>query len=133
MGFITFDARFVVGHPDIDRQHAGLFDMVNQLHEAMRTGKARQEIATTLGFLKTYTVEHFQTEERLMEASGYPGYEAHKDQHDALTRQVIDLEARYLEGSLAISITLMDFLRAWLTDHIANQDQQLARFLKDRA
>lgn len=69
MSFITFDGRYKVGHAVIDRQPAGLFDAVNKLHDAMKSGAGREEIGRTLAFLRTYTVEHFSAEEASMRES----------------------------------------------------------------
>ena len=41
MPFAEFTDDLRVGHGDIDRQHASLFDAVNRLHDAMRSGSSR--------------------------------------------------------------------------------------------
>lgn len=132
MAFITFDERFHVGHQDIDSQHAGLFDAVNRLHDAMMAGKARQEVGGILAFLRGYTVDHFRSEEALMRAGAYPGYEAHKRLHDDLTRQVLDLEEKQRTGSVTLSLSVMNFLKDWLAHHISVEDRKVAARLASR-
>ena len=129
MPFVTFDDRFKVGHPEIDRQHSGLFDAVNRLHDAMKAGVARQELGKILAFLRTYTVEHFQTEEGIMQKSKYPGYASHKAIHDDLTRKVLDLEEQHKAGSMTLSIAVMNFLKDWLAHHISEEDKRLVEHL----
>lgn len=129
MPFVQFDPLYRLGHGEIDGQHEGLFEAVNRLHDAMREGRARQEIATTLGFLRQYTVEHFQAEEALMQASRYPGFPAHKQLHDALTRQVADLEAKHQSGAMTISLSVMNFLKEWLAHHISVEDRKVVGHL----
>jgi hemerythrin len=130
MAFITFDDRFKLGHPEIDAQHASLFDAVNKLYDAMAAGKARQELGGILAFLRDYTVMHFQAEEGLMKQSAYPAYPEHKRFHDDLTRQVLELEAKHQAGSMTLSLSVMNFLKDWLAQHISMEDRKVAEHLK---
>ena len=132
MGFIEFDDRFKLGHPEIDRQHSELFKAVNSLHDAMMEGKARQQLGGVLTFLRGYTVQHFQMEEGLMRGSAYPDYNVHKGLHDELTKQVLDLEAKHKAGSMTLSLSVMNFLKDWLAHHISEEDRRLADFLKSK-
>ncbi|MBI5496646.1 MAG: hemerythrin family protein [Deltaproteobacteria bacterium] len=133
MPFVVFEERFRVGHPEIDRQHAELFDRVNRLHDAMIAGHGRAEVGQVLAFLRHYTVTHFQTEEKFMQESGYGGYARHKAIHDDLTRKVLELEAALEAGSATLSITTMNFLKDWLAHHIGGEDQRLADHLRKPA
>ena len=130
MPFAVFSDELRVGHPEIDAQHASLFEAVNRLHDAMRAGRTREEQAGILAFLRSYTVEHFNTEEAFMAESAFPGLEHHRAEHERLLGQVQDLEARYATGSMTLSIMVMHFLKDWLTHHIAEEDQALAEHLR---
>lgn len=130
MPFIEFDQQYRLGHGEIDGQHEGLFAAVNTLHEAMRAGRGRHEIGETLAFLRRYTVEHFQAEEGLMAQARYPGFEAHKRLHDELTRQVLDLEDKHRSGAMTLSLSVMNFLRGWLAQHISVEDRKVVAHLK---
>ena len=133
MAFVCFDSRFQLGHPEIDAQHAGLFEAVNQLHDALMEGRARQELTATLAFLAAYTVSHFQTEEQLMEAFAYPATAEHRAEHAALVKQVQDLTERHQTGNMTISITVLQFLKHWLEVHISDHDRRLVAALKASA
>lgn len=130
MAFIDFDDRYKLGHADIDQQHAELFKAVNHLHDAMREGKARQQLGEILAFLRDYTVQHFQMEQGLMQRSGYPSQNEHKRIHDDLAKQVLDLEAKHNAGALTLSLSVMNFLKDWLAQHISQEDRRLADYLK---
>ncbi len=54
---------------------------------------------------------HFGTEEKLFEEQQYPEYAAHKQEHDALTRQVAELQKKFREGNATIPFEVLDFLR----------------------
>jgi hemerythrin-like metal-binding protein len=129
MPIVKWDAKYSVGHGTIDSQHQTLFDRVNALYDAMMAGKGRDEMARTLAFLREYTVEHFQTEENLMQKSDYPGYASHKAIHDDLAAQVLDLEAKHTQGSKVLGMEVMNFLKDWLVHHISEEDKRLAGHL----
>lgn len=129
MPIVKWEQKFAVGHVTIDSQHQTLFDRVNSLYHAMLGGQGRDELGRTLGFLREYTLEHFQTEETLMQKSAYPGYPAHKALHDELTARVVDLEAKHAAGSKVLGMEVMNFLRDWLTHHISVEDKRLASHL----
>jgi hemerythrin-like metal-binding protein len=132
MTFVQFSEEFHLGHSLIDSQHASLFEAVNQLHDLMLAGTSRQQLGRVLAFLRSYTVEHFATEEAFMAETDYPEMPAHKAQHDELVRQVQELEEKHTAGSLTLSITVMTFLRDWLAQHISVDDRKLAQHLQAR-
>jgi len=130
MQFCEFTADLRVGHEEIDHQHAALYDTVNRLHDALRAGRSRQEMGEILAFLRSYTVEHFRMEESFMRDAAYPGLESHHALHEALVRQVHELEDKYAAGTMILSIMTMHFLKDWLTNHIQDEDRKLAAHLK---
>ena len=131
MPFAEFTDELRVGHGEIDRQHAALYDAVNRLHDALKTGRSRQELGEILAFLRAYTVDHFQLEETFMQEKAYPKLEAHRALHQGLLRQVLELEEKYAAGSMTLSIMTMHFLRDWLNHHIQEEDRKLAAFLRE--
>jgi hemerythrin len=133
MPIVTWTEAYSVKIKSIDDQHKKLFELINKLHEAMSAGKARQVLSEIFTELTEYTVKHFAYEEGLMAKYGYPGYLAHKPQHEKLTAQVQDLQRRHQQGELALSLEVSNFLKDWLTEHILKTDQKYSAFLKDKA
>jgi hemerythrin-like metal-binding protein len=132
MPFAEFTDDMRIGHADIDRQHAALYETVNRLHDAMRSDHSREVQGEILAFLHAYTVEHFEAEEALMRNHGYPGLASHKALHDGLVQQVKELEEKYTAGSMTLSIMTMHFLKDWLTHHILEEDRKMAEYLKGK-
>lgn len=130
--FLEFDAKNRLGHERIDAQHAGLVAAVNALHEAVAAGRASAELGRLLANLRVLAVEHFQTEEQLMEASGYPGLALHRGIHGQLTRQVLLLERKFEAGALTLTAETFEFLKAWLVEHIDGEDRRLVAHLRSR-
>ena len=129
MAFIKWHPKYEVGVAIIDAQHQTLFTHVNALFDAMQAGHGKEELTRTLAFLANYTVEHFRTEEALMQRTAYPAYKHHKGIHDDLTRQVAELQAKLGQNPQMLSLPVMHFLRDWLSHHISEEDKKLAAHL----
>jgi hemerythrin len=72
-----------------------------------------------------YTKVHFAREEKFFAQTGYAGSAAHKQEHDTLTQQVLDVQQKYMSGaSAALSIDVLRFLKNWLINHIQGSDQK---------
>jgi hemerythrin len=132
MNLITWSDNMSVNIKSIDEEHKILVNMINDLHSAMGSGKGKAVMGKILTGLADYTKTHFAFEENLMQKNVYPGYLAHKGQHDALTKQVNDLYIKFTEGKAVVTVEVMHFLKNWLTDHIQNTDKKYAPFLSSK-
>jgi len=112
----------------MDNQHKKLFDLVNELHDAMCSGHGRDVAGDILRRLIDYTVQHFSAEEALLERYRFPGLAAHRAEHKALTSKVHEFKKEFDAGTCDV-IRLAKFLRYWLKDHIQNVDQRYGDFL----
>lgn len=121
-----------VGLETADTHHKKLVSMVNSLHEAMLKGEAKDVLAKILHALIVYTEKHFEYEEALFKANGYPDFEAHKQEHDELTAQVKTLNEEFNAGRISLSIEVMTFLKNWLAEHIMDSDMKAGKFLNDK-
>jgi len=133
MELIQWDDGLSVGVPEIDEQHKKLIGFINNLVKCEVDSKAQDEqIQSVLSGLFNYTSYHFFAEEQIMEASEYPNYDKHKDEHAALTAEVIDYFDRYLGGDRDIRSRLYEFLKGWLLNHIQVTDKGLGNYLSSR-
>jgi len=121
---MTWKNEYSVNIRQIDIQHKKLVELINDLHEAMSAGKAKDVLEKILGELVAYTKFHFSKEEELMETNGYAGLLAHRIKHKELTEKVLQFQNNFRSGSAALSIELMNFLKSWLVDHIQGTDKQ---------
>lgn len=132
MALITWSDSLSVKVKQFDDQHKKLVDMVNQLFDAMKTGKGNQVMGDILKQLIAYTQTHFAAEERLMKQYGYPDFEAHKKEHNALVMQVLDLQKQFQEGKAVLTQSVMTFLRDWLSKHIQGDDKKYGVFFNGK-
>lgn len=82
--------------------------------------------------LVDYTETHFADEERMMEANGYPDILRHKAAHKYLICRVIELKKEFLEGNGVLSVSVLNFLRDWLTTHIQGEDKKYGIFFNNK-
>jgi hemerythrin len=131
MALLTWSSRFSVGVKRMDEQHTVLFRMLNDLHESMMKGQAKQIVGPLLRKLSAYTHEHFTAEEGLMAASGYAGLTQHRVLHRDLIKQVNEFAARYERGESTLNLQLLNFLGDWLSTHIQNEDQKYGPWMNE--
>jgi hemerythrin len=121
---MEWNQTYSVSVKKFDDQHKKLIELLNQLHDAMKAGDGNTMLGITLQSLISYTGTHFSEEEKLMQANGYPDFAAHKAQHDALVKQVLELQKKYQSGGGVMTMTVMSFLKDWLTKHIQGVDKK---------
>jgi hemerythrin len=122
-----------VGIKSIDGQHQNLFAIALELYGAMSAGQGKSAVGPILDRLIQYTSVHFAHEERLMTQFGFPDFVKHKAQHDDLTLQVLDFQADYQAGRVAMTIQVLHFLKDWLLHHIQGSDKGYAPYVKSAA
>lgn len=111
-----------------DNHHKKLIDLINELHDAMLTGKTQNVLGMTLKVLKDYTKYHFGEEEKLMKVNSYKDYVLHKSEHDNFGIKVSECIEKYEAGRMTVSIELMNFLRDWFVGHIMGTDKKYSQF-----
>jgi len=116
----------------LDQQHQKLFSIIDQLQHALEMAKGQSVVKSVLDQLVSYTIQHFQAEEALLEKQGYPALPSHRAQHKALVDKVLNFQKEYAEGKHGVAPQLMMFLQTWLRDHIMKTDMQYSDFLQSK-
>ena len=127
-----WNANYSVNIGSIDAQHQNLFATGRELYTAMSAGKGRSVLAKILDRLVRYTEVHFAHKERMMKRHNYRDYAAHKAEHEAPTKQVLQFQADF-QGGHAMSVQLLNFIKDWLEKHINGSDKKYVPVLKDKA
>jgi len=122
-----WSTEYEIGLPEIDAQHRGLVAMINDLYVAKQAGEGAAAVKSTIERLLQYTQEHFEAEEWAMKRTQYPNYESHHRVHVALTRQVVEMLAA---GDALPTFELLNFLSAWLKEHIGHADRDFGRYVR---
>lgn len=132
MAFLNWNDNLNIGILQIDVQHKNLVNMLNQLYEAMSSGKGREVIEKIVKEMAGYTISHFGTEEKLMQQHGYPEYPQHKKEHELFVQKVQEFSSEIQKGNLIISSNVANFLKEWLIKHIQGTDKKYGHFLKEK-
>ena len=125
----TWTSEFSVGVDKFDMQHKVLFDMINKLHKALKSGKADSILGPILVELAEYTTTHFAEEEAMFRVHKYPDTEAHIKIHKELLSQVASVKERFDKGQ-HLGIEVMHFLKDWLLNHIQKVDKKYTEFFR---
>ncbi len=123
MALFTWNDSYSVKVALCDQQHKKLFEIINQLADAMRVGKGNEIVSKTVGELLQYTRTHFQQEEALLKRANYPQLAPHQEQHKKFVADVEGLLKQTREGRAANSIQVLNLLRDWLVNHIQKTDK----------
>jgi hemerythrin len=132
-GMFEWNAGYSVNIGSIDAQHQNLFAIGRELFAAMSAGRGKAVLAQVLDRLVQYTTAHFAHEERLLKLHNYRDYAAHKAEHDALVKQVLQFQAEFARGQAMMSVQLLQFIKDWLEKHINGSDKKYAPALREKA
>lgn len=121
------------GLAEMDREHAGQLNLLNDLKAAVRGGAPDKLVYALMDELVEHTNLHFLSEQLAMKLHAYEAYESHLLEHERLLLEVQDLKRSLATGATADKHSLIEALRAWLIVHIQNADRALAEYLSTRA
>lgn len=129
MPLIEWKETFSVKNDDIDAQHQKLIEMINDMHDAMKTGKGSEAVAEIIDEMKRYTVYHFETEEKLMEEAGYPELKEHREEHQHFNKKVNEFCKEMKKSKAGLSMQVMSFLADWMRKHFLEVDQKYVPYI----
>ncbi len=115
---------FKVGIEQVDAQHKHLFALVK--------GLKLETIDKTMDELLDYVVEHFSTEQDLMEQSNFPDFRTHLTLHEEFAASVGDFLATGEDWNPERLLSLRKFLNKWLIRHIMVHDLRFGRWYQQQ-
>lgn len=131
MPIAAWDESMSIGVAEIDAQHRRLFDLVNEVDQAVRERHGADIAASALRRLCDYAVEHFAAEEALMDMDAYADYDRHMGQHMDCTTRALEFLQAVNEGKETDMPAFLDFVAHWAREHIQDVDQGLGRHLRE--
>ncbi len=124
--------KYELGVTIVDEQHKELFRRVEAFMQVLRSAASWEEkvqhVNETLDFMKLYVVEHFRDEEEYQLRIGYPRYKQHKQIHTDMVNYVLQFTEDYTNSGYSerLAQQFAGKLLAWLINHVATEDQQIA-------
>ena len=120
-----------VGVEELDSDHQGLIDVLNQLDAEVGRSAGHDSIARILDELISHTEAHFRREEEIMARERYPDAEHHAMVHQALIEEIQEFRKDFDEG-MEIGPEITEFIKGWLVGHIMESDKHLGGYLLGR-
>jgi hemerythrin-like metal-binding protein len=115
----------------IDANWESLAFLLDQLfHPSVICAGSRKlcpRIEDTIRFL----TRNLEREERLMGEAAYPGFAAHKREHDILRQKLVQMKSTLICSQYDNAL-VSRFLRDWTKNHTQTFDKPLGDFLRER-
>lgn len=131
-----WNEKFSVKVEVIDEQHRKLFEIGESINELLKdydNTDTYDEIMTLISELLSYTKYHFEEEEKLLIAYGYPDIEEHIVEHEKFIDYLENLDQDEIDDNQEETLTeLLKFIASWIFKHINNTDFKYSQFLVDR-
>ncbi|MEW6165653.1 MAG: adenylate/guanylate cyclase domain-containing protein [Pseudomonadota bacterium] len=129
-------SEYLLDFPGLDEMHQVIFSHIVALSEALQREAAGQAGQLVVKLVE-WTQEHFESEERLMEAHGYPHspMAEHRQQHHKFKEFLEALAAEIHGGAtspLRLAFRCQFLLLDWFISHISITDRHLERYLVGR-
>ena len=122
---------YVIGIPEIDREHQKLVACVTEIEEAIAEGKRWSTLHFALEKLVSATTEHFTVEESLMRIQRYPQVDDHIVSHIEFLQRLEALEMQSLAGP--VTQEAIAFLGPLLEEHFLSDDKHYASYVAKAA
>lgn len=124
-----------IGVETIDNQHKELLLRFDKLLTSCQAGSGVNELQKLLAFLEEYVLTHFRAEEALQVLHRYPGYDAHRAEHQYFIQQLNQLKKEIQKEGISTHhvVETNNMLLKWLLNHISKVDMELGVFLKANA
>jgi hemerythrin len=124
--FIHWDKSLETGHPLVDAEHRLLVLLFRKLDVAIKTHQPDDTLRHIIREVMRCVEFHFQSEENLMRETAYPGLDMHQARHAELLAELNAFVAK-IGARREFPEDLLSFLNLWLSQHIAQHDQQVVR------
>lgn len=133
MKFLEWKAEFSVGEQAMDDEHRHMIDLINAVYAELSEHRDADSIERFVGDTYNAVASHFALEERLMRESSYPEYQAHKDDHEILLDQILEMMDAISDDAESGLVLLENRLSDWFRQHFATFDARLHGKLKSLA
>ena len=132
MALLSWSTQYSIGNDLIDTEHKELFRLVNAFHDNWQEQHSQQSIAVLLNQLIAYAEMHFQHEETIMLDAEFPKLAEHQKIHEAMVETIFRLRQSFEEHHNHLEMNTLRFIKAWLLEHIIQNDYLFRDFLSRR-
>lgn len=130
----VWNDKLELGVHQMDDEHKVLIERINAFItslEKQHVQTDKESLLRAFNALASFTVEHFEHEERYMQSIDYPQYSSHKKIHENLVNQV-GIYGEQIKSNTLNEKKIVSFLRNWLLSHIMGVDMQYSAHSRTR-
>lgn len=127
---LSWHAAYECGNAVIDDQHKALFGDANDLLAAILSGRPADEVATLIEALITHVGRHFEDEEAIINATGFPGAQGHAAIHRTLVERAAEVANRFHDGTLGVGEVFQFLAHDVVARHMLGADREFFPFVK---
>ena len=121
---------YVTGIPEIDRQHKGFFDLLDEAGNNLEAGDY-SKLNQVIKRLEEYSEFHFDYEERLISEAGFKDAESHIEKHRFFIKKVEELKLEHSFLNPGLTGRLIGFMKKWFISHILFHDRDFTDVVRD--
>jgi hemerythrin-like metal-binding protein len=132
MSFYEWSETMSVGVELLDSDHKALIQLINRLHKALEDDADPSQLKDVFAKLALYVERHFEREEQVMKACGYPETSQHQEEHRRFAENMRYQRDRYFgAGERGVGEDLLVSLKDWLNHHILIQDMAYKPYVEE--
>jgi hemerythrin len=128
---LVWKAEYSVNIKEIDQQHQGLFEIINNLIKVINSKPNDEQVAGIIKQIVEYKKVHFATEEKYFHQFNFEGTAEHEAAHQLFNDTLTNIQSKYQEDVYGFAFALVDFLEDWLIHHLMNMDQKYKKCFND--
>ncbi|MDH5570877.1 MAG: hemerythrin domain-containing protein [Gammaproteobacteria bacterium] len=122
------DNTLSVNNSRMDNTHKEFIELLNQCANA-----STDDFPALFTELVQHTQEHFELENKIMDASEFPPTPIHQGEHARILTEIETLDTQVKLGEItAAQKYIRNYIPDWFCNHAATMDRALARHLKSR-
>jgi hemerythrin-like metal-binding protein len=126
---IVWTNDYLIGIPEIDRQHKTFITIINRLIDFNCDDNDADTFAAIIAELSSNLSEHLTYEEQLLEDEGYPDLQRHKHEHATSSEEFTIIMHEALSNKQDVRNKLISLLKAWFKHHLLVDDMAYQQFL----
>jgi hemerythrin-like metal-binding protein len=116
--WFAWDASFNSGIDIIDEQHQYLFDLVNELHDAIADHRSAYQIARAIKALELYADVHFKKEKQIKANNNVRMAEKISVRYNRFKYKMLKFKNLMHDDPLVDGQDILSFLHSWLMNHV---------------
>jgi len=130
---LAWSKKMSIGNELIDTEHKKILDLVNDVESVIRA-KDCELFMQALEMLEKSTRNHFEHEEKIAHAIGFP-FEEHDMEHQYILGEFQALKDKLAENQGRWSESVAEhyymFLSTWAIDHVMEDDMKMKPLLEN--